>query len=49
MGQHSPAPGAYTPLEAFGVNTYTVSNTSTHAPMFSFGSEARPCSTHVSK
>lgn len=43
QGKHSPSPAAYTPLEEFGVTSYTISNTSTHAPMFQFGSEARPC------
>jgi len=43
QGKHSPSPYAYTPLEGLGITTYTVSNTSTHAPMYSFGSEARSC------
>ena len=43
QGKHSPSPAAYTPLEEFGITSYTVSNTSTHAPQYIFGSEARPC------
>ena len=43
QGKHSPSPAAYTPLEGFGITSYTVSNTSTHAPIYQFGSEARPC------
>ena len=43
QGMHSPSPAAYTPLEQFGITSYTVSNTSTHAPMYAFGSEVRPC------
>jgi hypothetical protein len=43
QGKHSPSPAAYTPLEAFGITSYTVSNTSTHAPQYAFGSEPRPC------
>jgi len=43
QGKHSPSPAAYTPLEEFGITSYTVSNTSTHAPQFAFGSEPRPC------
>ena len=43
QGMHSPAPTAYTPLEAFGITSYTISNTSTHAPQYVFGSEIRPC------
>ncbi len=41
QGLHSPAPSAYSPLEDLGITSYTVSNTSRHAPMYSFGSEAR--------
>ena len=43
QGMHSPSPAAYTPLEQFGITSYTVSNTSTHAPIYAFGSEVRPC------
>ena len=43
QGQHSPSPAAYTPLEELGITSYTVSNTSTHAPQYIFGSEVRPC------
>jgi len=43
QGKHSPSPAAYTPLEEFGITSYTVSNTSTHAPIYAFGSEPRPC------
>ena len=43
QGKHSPSPSAYTPLEQFGVTSYTISNTSTHAPNYAFGSEIRPC------
>jgi len=43
QGKHSPAPNAYTPLEELGVTSYTISNTSTHAPQYIFGSEIRPC------
>lgn len=43
MGQQGASPTAYTPLEQLGVTNMTVSNTSVHAPSFSFGSEARPC------
>ena len=43
QGKHSPSPAAYTPLEAFGITSYTISNTSNHAPIFAFGSEPRPC------
>jgi len=43
QGKHSPSPAAYTPLEAFGITSYTISNTSTHAPQYIFGSEVRPC------
>merc|ERR1719331_3039360 len=41
QGKHSPSPAAYTPLEEFGITSYTVSNTSTHAPQYIFGSEIR--------
>jgi hypothetical protein len=47
QGKHSPSPAAYTPLEEFGITSYTVSNTSTHAPIYAFGSEARPCAPEV--
>ena len=40
-GQHSPGPATYTPREMVGVVDYTNSNTSRHAPSFSFGSEKR--------
>ncbi len=43
QGLHSPSPQAYTPREALGITNYTISNTSTHAPMYSFGTEARNC------
>ena len=43
QGKHSPSPAAYTPLEEFGITSYTISNTSTHAPQYIFGSEVRPC------
>ncbi|KAL1500543.1 hypothetical protein AB1Y20_013198 [Prymnesium parvum] len=43
QGKGTPSPQAYTPLEQLGITPYTVSNTSTHAPMYSFGSEARLC------
>lgn len=43
QGMHSPSPAAYTPLEGFGITSYTVSNTSVHAPIYKFGSEVRPC------
>lgn len=43
QGKHSPSPAAYTPLEGFGITSYTISNTSTHAPQYAFGSEPRPC------
>lgn len=33
----------YTPLEMMGVTSHTISNTSTHAPLYTFGSEVRPC------
>ena len=42
QGKHSPSPAAYTPLEEFGITSYTISNTSTHAPQYVFGSEVRP-------
>lgn len=42
QGIHSPGPQVYTPREELGVTNYTVSNTSTHAPNYSFGTEARP-------
>ena len=42
QGTHSPGPATYTPREMTGVVNYTNSNTSTHAPTFSFGSEKRP-------
>lgn len=41
MGMHSPGPASYTPREMVGVVDYTNSNTSTHAPMWAFGSEKR--------
>lgn len=43
QGKESPSPATYTPLEQLGVTSYTISNTSTHAPLFTFGTEARPC------
>ena len=43
QGKHSPSPAAYTPLEQLGVHDRTISNTSTHAPIYQFGSEVRPC------
>jgi len=43
QGKHSPSPAAYTPLEEFGITSYTISNTSTHAAQYVFGSEGRDC------
>ena len=43
QGLNSPSPAAYTPLEQLGITSYTISNTSKHAPLYSFGTEARPC------
>jgi len=43
FGFHSPGPQAYTPREGLGITSYTISNTSTHAPQFSFGTEPRVC------
>jgi len=40
-GLHSPGPASYTPREMVGVVNQTNSNTSRHAPMYSFGSEKR--------
>lgn len=36
-----PGPGSYTPREMLGVVDLTRSNTSTHAPSFSFGTSTR--------
>ena len=47
QGKHSPSPAAYTPLEEFGITSYTISNTSKHAPQYIFGSEVRPCAPPV--
>ena len=40
-GKHSPGPASYTPREMVGVVDHTNSNTSAHAPKWSFGSEKR--------
>ena len=40
-GMHSPGPASYTPREMVGVVDHTNSNTSRHAPMYTFGSEKR--------
>ena len=43
QGREGAPSSAYTPLEQFGVTSLTISNTSKHAPLYSFGSEVRPC------
>ena len=42
-GRGSPSPDTYTPLEQMGITDYTISNTSTHSPRYTFGTEIRPC------
>jgi len=43
QGRQAPPPDTYTPLEQMGITSYTISNTSTHWPRYTFGTEVRPC------